>query len=222
MVSSINENSLSTLRLSESINSIAFPFVYEMASSLRSSQWWKEPLIPSPHPIKNEFEKADASCGDHVFACHCEPRLLISDPQAARRCYDTGCGGKPQATRLMSNNRSKFGMANMKFPFTLTLALLFLALFTITCSSRDDREKIRAEYGEPDRIISRGIDPYWQEIWFYDRFGVGFEFRRTAGCGSFRDVYLFQQFGYQPSPGDSTFTRQLPLPQRGDNPVSPF
>ena len=93
-------------------------------------------------------------------------------------------------------------------------------MFMITCGSRDDRDKIRADYGEPDRIITQGIDPFWRETWFYDSAGIGFEFRRTSGCGSFRDVFLFQQFSYRPVPSDSTKTLRMPV--KGDNPLAPY
>lgn len=110
----------------------------------------------------------------------------------------------------------------MRNALFLSFALLFVGLLTITCGTRDDRDKIRADFGEPDRIVTQGIDPFWRETWFYDSIGVAFEFRRTSGCGSFRDVYLFQQYAYVPVPSDSTGNRQhLPLvPSR--NPVIPY
>ncbi len=112
----------------------------------------------------------------------------------------------------------------MRFPWTFALALLLLTLLAVTCGNRDDRDRVRSDFGEPDRIEARGIDPFWREIWFYDQLGLGFEFRRTSGCGSFRDVYLFQQFAYQPVPGDSSGVgkRKLVIPPRTDNPISPY
>ncbi|RMD95034.1 MAG: hypothetical protein D6814_13825 [Calditrichaeota bacterium] len=107
----------------------------------------------------------------------------------------------------------------LKQLFSFAIALAVLSIFMITCGSRDDRDRIRSDFGEPDRIVTQGIDPFWRETWFYDSTGVGFEFRRTSGCGSLRDVFLFQQFSFNPAPKDSTKSLQMPL--QGDNPLGP-
>jgi len=111
--------------------------------------------------------------------------------------------------------------------FLRIAALLCLLLFLVSCGKRDDRSDVRAQRGEPDEIQTGGSDPFWRELWFYDQAGVGYEFRRTAACGSAQDVYLYLIFPYIP-PGDSTTTllpRPQPSPQDYESrqsPPSPF
>ncbi|MDZ7291464.1 MAG: hypothetical protein ONB44_23645 [candidate division KSB1 bacterium] len=78
----------------------------------------------------------------------------------------------------------------MKYALVI-FALILSGHLLISCGTRDDRNDIRAQYGEPDAVQRSGFDPYWSEIWFYRQIGVAFEFRRTSGCGSTRDVYLY-------------------------------
>lgn len=82
----------------------------------------------------------------------------------------------------------------MKYVFIILAALLAFSLL-ISCGTRDDRDDIRAQYGDPNFVRRTGADPFWSETWFYSRQGVAFEFRRSSGCGSARDVYL--NFSYQ-------------------------
>ncbi len=106
-------------------------------------------------------------------------------------------------------------------------APLFLLLFLLSCGKRDDRSDVRAQRGEPDEIQTVGKDPFWYEQWFYNEAGVGYEFRRTSGCGSVQDVYLYIVFPYTP-PDDSTTTslsRPQSTPQEYESrqsPLSPF
>lgn len=75
-------------------------------------------------------------------------------------------------------------------------AVLILVLFA--CSNRDDRNEIRSRYGEPDLKQAQGKEIYSRELWYYNTEGVGYEFRRTAGCGSHYDTYLYASFYFQP------------------------
>jgi hypothetical protein len=81
----------------------------------------------------------------------------------------------------------------MKYAWAV-LASLLLGVALLSCSSRDDRNDIRAQYGDPDGIRRTGVDPFWSETWLYNRRGIAFEFRRTAGCGSAREVYLYGSY----------------------------
>jgi len=123
-----------------------------------------------------------------------------------------------------------------QIPFLLrAAAALCILFFMLSCGKRDDRSDVRAQRGEPDEIQTGGSDPFWRELWFYDQAGVGYEFRRTAACGSAQDVYLNLIFPYTP-PGDSTRTARrelaepsLPRPQSTpqeyesrQSPLSPF
>jgi hypothetical protein len=86
--------------------------------------------------------------------------------------------------------------------YVLTISAIVLAWGSlISCGTRDDRNDIRAQYGEPSALRRTGVDPFWSETWFYGRYGVAFEFRRTSGCGSARDVYLYVSY---PIPIDTT------------------
>ena len=102
-----------------------------------------------------------------------------------------------------------------------SIALLLLASLFVTCGSRDDRDRVRADFGEPDDIITQGQDPFWRETWLYNSRGVAFEFRRTSGCGTVREVYLYQQYAFTPVPDDSLSAKMLPLPQTSSNPLTP-
>jgi len=77
----------------------------------------------------------------------------------------------------------------MRYVWTM-LAVAFLGVVLLSCGTRDDRNEIRAQYGEPESIRRTTVDPFWTETWLYNTQGVAFEFRRTSGCGTKRDVYL--------------------------------
>ena len=81
----------------------------------------------------------------------------------------------------------------MKYVLIILAVLLTISLL-ISCGTRDDRNDIRAQYGEPSALRRTGVDPFWSETWFYGRQGLAFEFRRTSGCGSKRDVYLYATY----------------------------
>ena len=83
-------------------------------------------------------------------------------------------------------------------PVMISLATFTLILIFFSCGSYDDRNQIRSRNGEPDEVQTLGRDPFWRELWFYDSAGIGYEFRRTAGCGSSRDVYLYTTFAFIP------------------------
>ncbi|MCK5329710.1 MAG: hypothetical protein KAR36_14005 [Candidatus Latescibacteria bacterium] len=76
-----------------------------------------------------------------------------------------------------------------------------LAVLLFGCGgSVDDREQIRAAYGEPDEMLQGGGGPYWFEVWYYNEKGFGTEFRRSAPkCGGGYDFYLSRTFDYDPA-----------------------
>jgi hypothetical protein len=78
--------------------------------------------------------------------------------------------------------------------FSVILASLLLGMLLLSCGTRDDRGDIRGQYGEPDTIRRTTVDPFWSETWIYNQQGVAFEFHRTSGCGSQRDVYLYATY----------------------------
>jgi len=78
--------------------------------------------------------------------------------------------------------------------FTALVAVFLVGIFLLSCGTRDDRNDIRGQYGEPDSIRRTTVDPFWTETWVYNQTRVAFEFRRTAGCGSKRDVYLYATY----------------------------
>ena len=78
--------------------------------------------------------------------------------------------------------------------FSALLAFAVSGIFLLSCGTRDDRNDIRGQYGEPDSIRRTTVDPFWTETWVYAQQSVAFEFRRTAGCGSKRDVYLYATY----------------------------
>jgi len=73
-------------------------------------------------------------------------------------------------------------------------AVILLGILILSCGTRDDRNDIRAQFGEPDAIRRTTVDPFWSETWLYTEQGVAFEFQRTSGCGSARDVYLYATY----------------------------
>lgn len=83
----------------------------------------------------------------------------------------------------------------MRYLSTL-LAFAVLGIFVLSCGTRDDRNDIRGQYGEPDSIRRTTVDPFWTETWVYSQQQVAYEFRRTAGCGSKRDVYLYATYPF--------------------------
>ncbi len=84
-------------------------------------------------------------------------------------------------------------------PRTFLCAFLWAVLLFGCGSSVDDREQIRAAYGEPDEMLQGGGGPYWFEVWYYDEEGFGYEFRRSAPkCGGGTDFYLSGTFRYDP------------------------
>jgi hypothetical protein len=119
-------------------------------------------------------------------------------------------------------------MPKTQYPFSTLLlraaAGTYILLFLLSCGKRDDRNDVRAQNGEPDEIQTVGSDPFWRETWYYDAIGVGYEFRRTSGCGSIQDIYLNYTFTYPPV-DDSTSTavsRQGPLPVPSRSGYSPL
>ena len=100
----------------------------------------------------------------------------------------------------------------------------FFLILLLACSNRDDRNGIRGNYGEPDAIQTQGKDIFWRELWFYDAAGAGFEFRRTTGCGSNQEVYLYSTFAFIPDTSGVTATPILLPGQRspgGDTLIAP-
>lgn len=97
-------------------------------------------------------------------------------------------------------------MRSLKF---LWMVLLGFSLM-LSCGKRDDRDDIRAQYGEPDEVQVRGRDIAYSEVWFYYSFGQGFEFRRTAGCGSYQDTYLYAPFYFTPVSDTGAVALQTP------------
>lgn len=97
-----------------------------------------------------------------------------------------------------------------KFPVCCGAAAVMIILM-LSCSKRDDRNDIRARYGEPDVKQAMGKEIFWSERWFYNASGVGYEFRRNAGCGSYHDVYLYGSFYFTPDTSGQT-TSQNPKP----------
>lgn len=91
----------------------------------------------------------------------------------------------------------------------LWLALLGFSLM-LSCSKRDDRNDVRSQYGEPEEIQILGRDIAYREVWYYYRFGQGFEFRRTAGCGSYQDTYLYAPFYFTPVSDTGAVALQVP------------
>lgn len=89
------------------------------------------------------------------------------------------------------------------------MVLLGLSLM-LSCGNRDDRDDIRSQFGEPDEVQVLGRDIAYREVWFYYTLGQGFEFRRTAGCGSYQDTYLYAPFAFAPVPDTSAAAIQLP------------
>ncbi|NUO79242.1 hypothetical protein HUU05_04125 [candidate division KSB1 bacterium] len=73
-----------------------------------------------------------------------------------------------------------------------------LIMLMFSCSNRDDRNDVRSRYGEPDEKQALGKDIYWRELWYYNSSGLGYEFRRNAGCGSYHDTYLYATFYFPP------------------------
>jgi hypothetical protein len=48
--------------------------------------------------------------------------------------------------------------------YVLTISAIVLAWGSlISCGTRDDRNDIRAQYGEPQAIRRTGVDPFWSE-----------------------------------------------------------
>ena len=83
---------------------------------------------------------------------------------------------------------------------TFLLGLLWAVLLFGCGSDVDDREHIRAAYGEPDEMLQGGGGPYGFEVWYYDEEGFGTEFRRSAPkCGGGYDYYLSGTFRYDPA-----------------------
>lgn len=102
----------------------------------------------------------------------------------------------------------------------ITCAAALLGLFILSCGSRDDRDDIRARYGDPDAIQRSGAGPYWSETWLYNSLGTAFEFRRNAGCGSLEDVYLNATYGFIPLPSDTTGANLPALDKNAAAPTS--
>jgi hypothetical protein len=87
-----------------------------------------------------------------------------------------------------------------------------LAVLLFGCGSDvDDREQIRAAYGEPDEMLQGGGGPYWFEVWYYDEKGLGYEFRRSAPkCGGGYYFYLSGTFRYDPA---TRRTEKIEIPE---------
>lgn len=90
----------------------------------------------------------------------------------------------------------------------LAYAFATMLLLALACGSRDDRDQIRDRNGEPDAKDAQGKDIYWREFWIYNSAGVGYEFRRNAGCGSYHDVYLYNQFFFVPDTSGTSLSRK--------------
>jgi hypothetical protein len=121
---------------------------------------------------------------------------------------------------LAKNSGDSFG-GKLKRSIAIISAALLLGVLALSCGTRDDRNDIRAQYGDPDVIRRTPVDPFWSETWIYNQQGVVFEFRRTSGCGSARDVYLYVTY---PILGKAT--ENLPKAEAGpdsvQNSVRPF
>ena len=87
-------------------------------------------------------------------------------------------------------------------------AFATVLLLMLACSNRDDRNQIRDRYGEPDLKQAQGKEIFWREYWFYNADGVGYEFRRNAGCGSYHDTYLYNQFLFLPDTSAAATSRK--------------
>jgi len=93
-----------------------------------------------------------------------------------------------------------------------TAAVMFLFFFLLSCGKRDDRDEIRAQNGEPDEIQTIGKDPFWRELWYYNDQGFGYEFRRTSGCGTIQDTYVYYTFNFTPIPDSTSAPVSRPSP----------
>jgi len=110
------------------------------------------------------------------------------------------------------------------------IAVFMLVSYVVSCSSRDDRDDIRARNGEPNRVLTLGKDQFWRETWFYygvilvdgQSAGIAYEFRKSSGCGVVEDVYLFTQFPVNNPPSDSTASRIILPKTKSRNPFSPY
>ena len=84
----------------------------------------------------------------------------------------------------------------MKNKLPLFIALLLWSSLLITCGSRDDRDYYRGEIGDPDSSWTQGKEFAWKELWYYHSAHLLYEFRKTQGCGSSGDVYLYGTYNY--------------------------
>lgn len=110
-------------------------------------------------------------------------------------------------------------LTKLKKFILVALASLLMASLLVTCSSRDDRDEVRAELGEPDIREQLGRDQFWREIWIYCSINRGIEFRRSASCGPVQDVFIFRQF---PVICDSTTDSSAVFTPKSLDPFSPM
>lgn len=75
------------------------------------------------------------------------------------------------------------------------LAAVTLACLSVTCGSQDDRDKLQNDLGDPTFKEQLGREQYWREYWYYDDLNTPwvYEFRKSSGCGSLQQVYLYSQ-----------------------------
>ena len=69
---------------------------------------------------------------------------------------------------------------------SVILIFILVIMLPFSCTdSKDMREKVRDNMGEPDQVYQSGSGPYKYEQWVYDSLDVGYVFRQTApACGS--------------------------------------
>ena len=96
---------------------------------------------------------------------------------------------------------------------SVILIFILIIMLPLSCSdTKDMREKVRENMGEPDRVYLSGSGPYKFEQWEYDTLDVGYLFRQTAPkCGtSKKGWYVYNT--YRPSdPYYPYYYKEVPL-----------
>ena len=105
---------------------------------------------------------------------------------------------------------------------TLVFGLLLWSTVLVTCGRVDERDRFENEFGEPDSVSTLGADPFWRETWFYFSATRAYEFRRTSGCGSPGDIYLYRSYPFFTNLSDTTkdssqVTKPLQLDERQES-----